>query len=249
MLKLIKLRQIKVDVINDSKDMLEKKISSKLKVNISQINDIIIEKKSIDARDKNNVCYVYEVNVSLKNEDKFSNYEKVIDQYYNLPECGNDQLFNRPVVIGAGPSGLFCALTLAEKGFRPLIIERGEKMEERVNTVQKFWDSNILSKNSNVCFGEGGAGTFSDGKLNTLVKDENFRIKKVFKTFVECGANEEILYINKPHIGTDVLRSVIINLREKIISLGGEFLFNSCLTDIEVVDNKISSIIIMMKKR
>ena len=246
---LIKLRQIKVDIVNDSEENLLNKIASKLRISKNEIIDYNIEKKSIDARDKSRIFYVYEVKVFLKDEKKFSNYENVTDELYQLPECGNDRLINRPIIVGAGPSGLFCALVLAEKGFKPLIIERGEKMDERIKTVQKFWDSNVLLKNSNVCFGEGGAGTFSDGKLNTLVKDENNRIKKVFKTFVECGANEDIMYVNKPHIGTDVLRDVIVNLRNKIISLGGEFLFNSCLTDVEIKSGKIQSVTVNNKEK
>ena len=121
-------------------------------------------------------------------------------------------------------------------------MERGENIDDRIKTVENFWKNGILNPESNVQFGEGGAGTFSDGKLNTLVKDSSFRNKKVLEIFVECGAPEEILYINKPHIGTDLLRDVVKNIRNKIIEFGGEFKFNSCLTNINVLDNKITSI-------
>ena len=115
-------------------------------------------------------------------------------------------------------------------------------MDNRIEAVKKFWEEGVLNPNSNVQFGEGGAGTFSDGKLNTLVKDKEFISKKVFEIFVENGAPEEIMYLNKPHIGTDILRKVIINMREKIISMGGTFKYNSCMTNINIINNKISSI-------
>ena len=140
-------------------------------------------------------------------------------------------------------------MLLAEDGYKPILIERGEPIEDRVNTVNLFWEKGILNEESNVAFGEGGAGTFSDGKLNTLVNDKDNRIKKVFSTFVECGAPEEILYLNKPHIGTNILRNVIINIRNKIIELGGEILYKSCMTDIEIIDNKIKSVIINKNKK
>ena len=122
------------------------------------------------------------------------------------------------------------------------------RVEDRVKTVEEFWKTKNLNKNSNVQFGEGGAGTFSDGKLNTSIKDREHRIKKVLETFVECGAPEEILYDAKPHIGTNILRDVVKNIREKIISLGGEFRYNTTLTDINISNNKIQSIIVNNKE-
>ena len=133
---------------------------------------------------------------------------------------------------------------LSEYGYKPLLLERGEKIEDRVKTVNNFWEDNILNEESNVQFGEGGAGTFSDGKLNTLVKDKYFRMKKIFEIFIECGAPESIIYDYKPHIGTDLLREVVINMRNKIISMGGEFRYNTKLTDLIIKDNKIEGIIV-----
>ena len=144
---------------------------------------------------------------------------------------------------------MFCAYILAEHGYNPIIIERGERIEDRVKTVEKFWQTNELNKNSNVQFGEGGAGTFSDGKLNTLVKDKFFRMKKVFETFVQMGAPAEIMYDSKPHIGTDLLRNIIINMRKKIISLGGEFRYNTTFTKFTTKDSKIESIILNDKEK
>lgn len=246
---MIKVRQIKVDVREDSKENLKNKILKKIKTEEKHLIDFKIIKKSIDARDKSNVYYVYEVNANLDNEDyvlklKLNDVEKTVEEKYKAPTIGNIKLEKRPVIVGSGPAGLFCALLLAENGYKPLIIERGEKVEERVKTVDKFWNESILNPNSNVCFGEGGAGTFSDGKLNTLIKDSSCYIRKVYESFVECGANEDILYVNKPHIGTDVLRKVLVNIRNKIISLGGEYLFNTTLTDIKYSNDRIISIIV-----
>ena len=148
----------------------------------------------------------------------------------------------RPVIVGAGPAGLFCAYMLAEQGYKPLVIERGEMVEERTKTIDHFWKTNELCADSNVQFGEGGAGTFSDGKLNTLVKEKAFRNRKVLETFVKMGADSSTLYVNKPHIGTDVLKNVIQNMRKEIIRLGGEFRFQTKLTDFQIEQGKITSI-------
>ena len=155
---------------------------------------------------------------------------------------GTEKLNNRPVIIGSGPAGLFASLVLAQRGFNPIMIERGLDVDNRTNDINNFWNERKFKNNSNVQFGEGGAGTFSDGKLNTLTKDKENRGKKVFDIFVENGAPEEIKYIHNPHIGTDILRDVVKNIRNKIIDMGGEFRYNSCLTNIFVSDDKIRSI-------
>ena len=242
---MIRIKNIKINVENDNLCFLKKKIAKKIKVNDNDIINIVIKKKSIDARNKSEIFYVYDVCISLKNESGIlkrissSDVSFYEEELYKNVESGSDTLDYRPVVVGSGPCGLFAALILAENGYKPIVIERGEKIDDRVKTVQKFWDSNVLNPNSNVSFGEGGAGTFSDGKLNTLVNDKFCRIKKVFKTFIECGAPEEILYLQKPHIGTNVLRNVVKNLENKIVSLGGTFYFNSTVTDILTNDNHV----------
>ena len=246
---MIRIREVKVPI---NEDNVKKYVCKKLSINLNEILDLKINKKSIDAR-KKEIYFVYEVDISVKNEKsilKRKNKDIFQTPYevYNFNNFGSKEMNKRPLIIGSGPAGLFCAYLLAENGYRPIIIERGEKIEDRVKTVLKFWDENVLNENSNVQFGEGGAGTFSDGKLNTLVKDKNFRMKKVFEIFVKMGAPSEILYLNKPHIGTDILRNVIINMREKIISLGGEFCYNSLLTDINVFDGKVNSVIINDKE-
>lgn len=246
---MITIRQIKVEVTKSSNLEIIKKIAKKIKVDFNDISNLVIEKQSLDARDKNEIFYVYECSFKVKNESDVlrknkgnKDLFKMIDKSYHFDKIGTIKLNKRPVVVGCGPAGLFSALLLAEKGYKPLIIERGEQVDKRIEDVNSFWKDGKLNKNSNVQFGEGGAGTFSDGKLNTLIKDVGNRGRKVFNVFVECGAPREILYSYKPHIGTNKLVSVVKNLREKIISLGGEFRFNTCLTNINVEDNKLKSI-------
>jgi len=142
-------------------------------------------------------------------------------------------------IIGSGPAGLFCAYLLALEGYRPLVLERGACVEERKKDVDRFWETGVLDPSSNVQFGEGGAGTFSDGKLNTLVKDKTGRNRFVLETFVKFGADEDILYAHKPHIGTDVLIDVVSQMRQEIISLGGEFCFHTQVTDVDLTSKTL----------
>ena len=242
---MIRVRQVKVNIENDTTDNLLLKVSKKIGISTNDIDGYKIVKKSIDARDKNNICFVYEVDIDTEKKVKFTNDVLLVgEESYSYEITGTEKLNNRIVIVGAGPSGLFCAYMLAEAGYSPLIIEQGEPIEDRVKTVEEFFETNKLNTLSNIQFGEGGAGTFSDGKLNTLVKDKRHIGRKVFEIFVENGAPEEIMYLNKPHIGTDVLRRVIVNMRNKIISMGGEFRYNTKLTDINIDNNKINSIIV-----
>lgn len=243
---MIRVRQVKVSV-NHNLDDLKKKVIEKLKIKNNELLELKIIKKSIDAREK--VRYIYEVDVLLKNEQLILN-KKLPDvllspnELYEYKITGSQKLNNNIIIIGSGPAGLFSAYLLSLNGYNPIIIERGEKIEQRVKTVQEFWEKGNLNENSNVQFGEGGAGTFSDGKLNTQIKDKNNRIKEVLNIFVANGADEEIKYLNKPHIGTDKLRNVIINMREKIIENGGKFYYNTCLTDLVIEDNKIKKVVL-----
>ena len=252
---MIRIRQIKVPVENDNLQELRKKICQKVKCQDKDIIDVKISKKSLDARFKPNIFYIYEVDIKVSNEDiiltKNSSNKDISetpDETYKTPKKGNIKLNKRPIIVGSGPAGLFSAYLLAEEGYKPLIIERGEPVDKRVKTVEHFWNTGELKENSNVQFGEGGAGTFSDGKLNTLVKDKDYRMKKVFEIFVECGASPDILYTHNPHIGTDILRNVVKNMRNKIISLGGTFLYNTCLTNLIIENNQIKGIEINNKE-
>lgn len=244
---MIRVRQVKVLV---TKNNLREEISKKLKINPSDIKDIMIVKKSIDSRHKPNNYYVYEVDIIIPNEDELlkkitsNDIFKTPIEEYNFTPTGTNKLNSRIIIVGSGPSGLFTAYMLSIYGYKPIIIERGSDVDTRINKVNKFWQDNKLDTECNVQFGEGGAGTFSDGKLNTLIKDKNFRMKKVFEIFVENGASKDIMYENKPHIGTDILVSVVKNIRNKIIKNGGEFRFNTKLTNIKYKNNQINSIIV-----
>lgn len=243
---MIRVKEIKIPIEKYNEKILKQEVAKKIKCKPEDIKELIINKQSIDARYKPNIFYITEVDINIKNENIILNKNKNIsltpDETYIYPHKGNKKMNNRPIIIGSGPAGLFCAHLLAELGYKPLIIERGEKVENRINSVEKFWNTGILNTNSNVQFGEGGAGTFSDGKLNTLTKDKEHRQKKVLETFVKYGATPDILYSNHPHIGTDILRNIIINMRNDIIKLGGTFKYNSTLTNIKTINHKIKSI-------
>jgi len=245
---MLRVRQIKVDVNNDSYESLIKATAKKLKLTKNNIVELNIHKQSIDARDKNKIYFVYEVNVKVENEDLVLKKVQSNDVFlspslkYEFNKSGSKKLKHRPVIVGSGPAGLMAGYILAENGYNPIIIERGEEVYKRLESVNKFWNEGVLNPNSNVQFGEGGAGTFSDGKLNTLVKDEKNRGRKVFETFVKCGAPKDILYSYKPHIGTDFLIEVVKNMRKEIEKMGGTFLYNTCLTDIIIENNVLIGI-------
>lgn len=208
--------------------------------------EIRIFKRSIDSRRKDDIHFVYTVDVVadvdeakvLKKSDPKKVSESVIYKYEKPENKRTSKL--RPVVVGFGPAGMFCALLLAREGLKPLVIERGADVDQRTKDVHKFWDTRTLNTNSNVQFGEGGAGTFSDGKLTTGIKDE--RQTKVFEEFIHFGAPEQIMYSNYPHIGTDKLVTVVKNFRKEIIELGGEIHFGAKLIDLIIYNNFIQGI-------
>ena len=250
---MIRINQIKLP-INYTEGMLEKKVCKILKAERSDILSIKIVKRSIDARKKPEIFYSITAEVEAKKEGmlvkRAKNNQITLTERveYCFPESGEKPLEKRPVIIGSGPAGLFCAYMLAEHGYRPIVLERGENVETRKKDVEEFWKSGALKSNSNVQFGEGGAGTFSDGKLNTLIKDKDGKNQKVLSIFVENGAPEKILYDGKPHIGTDILITVVRNMRERIEKWGGEFRFGNQVVDFEIKDEKLSALVVKNKE-
>lgn len=255
---MIKITQLKLPIKHSEEDMLQA-IAKFLKLPVEKIKDFSILKKSIDAR-KDEIKYIYSVQVSialdLKEKEEViihrsrnANVSIMEQSQYNFLPTGSVKLLHRPVVVGTGPAGLFTAWLLAKYGFRPLVVERGDQVNKRVEAVEHFWKTNELNTESNVQFGEGGAGTFSDGKLNTLVKDTYHRYQLVMETFVQFGAPCDILYLKKPHIGTDKLRYVVENMRNDIIRLGGEVLFGTKLTDLVIEAGKLAQIVLNDKEK
>lgn len=246
---MIRITNMKLPV-SHTKEEMQHKVAKILRVPISALGPIVIQRRSIDARKKPQLFYTYVVDIKIKKEKQVAAHCKnnqvsiaPIEQYH-FPKSGEIPLRHRPVIIGSGPAGMFCAWMLAKHGYRPLLLERGEQVEKRVKDVEHFWKTGQLNPQSNVQFGEGGAGTFSDGKLNTLVKDVSFRNREVLDIFVKAGAPEEIRYDYKPHIGTDVLQIVVKNIREQILEWGGEVRFESQVTDIKIEQGAVSGVVV-----
>lgn len=235
---MLRINNIKIRKDISEEELLEFVIT-KNKIKKEDIIEWHISKKSIDARKKDDVNYIYSIDFKLKNEKKYKNFDKVKE--FTMPEIQvkNSEL-KKAVIVGAGPSGLFAALTLIQNGITPIVIEQGDSVENRKKTVDSFLKEGKLNELSNVQFGEGGAGTFSDGKLTTGISSPF--CQRVLQEFVNFGAPKQILYLSKPHIGTDNLIHIIKNIREYIISKGGTFLFNTKVTDFEVNNSTIEAI-------
>lgn len=223
---------------------LRRAAAKKLRVPESALLDVRLAKKSVDARKKDKVHFVCAAEVCVENEGRIlsrcrdTSVQKAEPYRYDLPACA--PLAQRPVVVGLGPAGLFAALLLAQCGQRPIVLERGLPVEERAKSVEKFWLTGNLDPESNIQFGEGGAGAFSDGKLTTGTGDG--RIRKVLEELVKAGAPEEILTDAKPHIGTDRLPGVVKNIRQEIIALGGEVIFGAKVTGFELAEGQLRAL-------
>ncbi len=228
---------------------IKKKIARVLHIKETDFLDFRITKKSLDARRKPDLVYLYTVVFAVSEEEQVlrrNRKNKNLSVAKESPSLWKriSQVREREnvIVVGAGPAGLFCAYYLSLCGLKPVILEQGEKVEDRVKDIKKFWEQDILSPYSNISFGEGGAGTFSDGKLNTGVKDRSGRKQFVLESFVRFGAAENILYDSKPHIGTDVLQRVIAKMREEMIKRGCEFRFHTKMTELMLTKNCVSGI-------
>lgn len=235
--------------LNESQDVLKGKVSKELRISEEDIIGFKIVRESIDARKKDNIKFMYSIDVKCNGEKRIIKHAKCKDAKLEEDECyekivhGSKKINARPVIIGFGPSGIFSALTLAREGYKPIVFERGEDVDNRTKTVESFWRGEAnLNLESNVQFGEGGAGAFSDGKLTTRIKDK--RCDFVLEELVKAGAPSEIAYIGKPHVGTDILKDVVKNIREEIKSLGGEVHFNSKLEEIIIKEGKVQSIVV-----
>lgn len=245
---MIRINQLKLGVTQEE-HLLEQKIQKALRLFPNQEFEYSIVKKSIDARKKDQLLYIYSVNVYLTKKEeaailariKDPNVIELTEILYEFPKTRVNPE-NKIVIAGSGPAGLFCGLFLARAGYSPVIFERGHDVDTRTKMVDDFWRTSILDPNTNVQFGEGGAGTFSDGKLNSVVKEKSGRIHKVLETFVEFGAPAEILYQNKPHIGTDILSRVVKNIRQEIIRLGGSVQFQSQVTNLFFEKNQLKAV-------
>ena len=236
---MIQIQQIKLKIPHKETDV-KKKFCKILHIPEKRVRAFRILKRSLDARRKPELFYVYTAEAEVEGEKALRKHFQKNGQItfraplpdYAYQVTGTEKLSHRPVIVGTGPAGLFCGYALARMGYRPILLERGAPVEERKKDVEEFWRTGALCPESNVQFGEGGAGTFSDGKLNTLVHDPDGRGREVLRLFVSHGAPEEILYDSKPHVGTDKLIQVVRSLREEIQDLGGEFRFYTKMTGI-----------------
>lgn len=251
---MIRINQLKLSVGHTKADM-KKKAAKMMRIPEDKILSLVPVRQSLDARKKNELLYIYSLNVTVSGKEgaviknaKNVNVVLNTEKPYRFPEHGQEPLCHRPVIVGFGPAGMFCGLMLARAGFSPLILERGEDVDSRTQKVEAFWRGGELNPESNVQFGEGGAGTFSDGKLNTLVKDPSGRNKKVLEILAEAGADPSITYVNKPHVGTDVLSRVVKNIRQEIIRLGGEIRFGCKLTDFSEADGRLISVTVSQRE-
>lgn len=247
---MIRLTEIRLP-LDHSADELQSAILNRLKITADKFQGYTVSRRGFDARKRSVIVVVYTLDVDVADEDellqRFSEERHIKptpDTEYKFVAHAPENLKTRPVIIGTGPCGFMAGLLLAQMGFKPLILERGQAVRQRTKDTWALWREHKLNPESNVQFGEGGAGTFSDGKLHTQIKDPRFLGIKVLKEFVKAGASEEILHISKPHVGTFRLVSMVEKIREEIVSLGGEFRFDSRVTDIDIDDGQVRGVVL-----
>jgi len=249
--KLIRIEEVALR-LDDQEEILKSKISQILDLPESAIINYTIVRKNIDSRQKKNILLVYSLDVKVRDVSAIKKFDprhrvRIHEPFVYQAQKITKKINKKIVVVGSGPCGLFAALSLAKAGLKPLLIERGKDIDSRVKDVNKFFQTGDLNPQSNIQFGEGGAGTFSDGKLYTLINDP--RSKYIFTELIKAGAPEEIAWSGTPHIGTDKLRGVIKNIRREIIKLGGKIKFETCLTDLEIKRGKLKAIILNDKTK
>jgi len=249
--KLIRIEEVALRP-DDDETILKARISQILGLPEKEIISYSIVKKNIDSRQKRNILFVYSLDVKVKDIKAIKKFDsrhrvRVHEPFVYQIKKITKKINKKIIVVGSGPCGLFAALLLAKAGLKPLLIERGKDIDARVKDVDNFFQTGSLNPQSNIQFGEGGAGTFSDGKLYTLINDP--RSKYIFTELIKAGAPPEIAWSGTPHIGTDKLRGVIKNIRKEIIKLGGKIKFETCLTDLEIEQKKIKAIIVNNKTR
>ncbi|EHR0799199.1 NAD(P)/FAD-dependent oxidoreductase [Vibrio parahaemolyticus] len=246
---MIRINEIKLPLDHEEGALLDA-ITKKLGIPAEKVISFNVFRRSYDARKKTNIHLIYTLDIIVEGDEtallaKFANdphVRQTPDMEYKFVAKAPENLTERPIVIGFGPCGLFAGLVLAQMGFNPIIVERGKEVRERTKDTFGFWRKRTLNPESNVQFGEGGAGTFSDGKLYSQVKDPNFYGRKVITEFVKAGAPEEILYVSKPHIGTFKLVTMIEKMRATIIELGGEIRFSTRVDDLHMEDGQITGV-------
>ena len=242
---MIRVNEVKLDLDQALNKELEIKNIIKFiskKYNVRKIDQVSIYKKAIDARRADRVLFVYTIDFSTPEEKRLLALKQKAftitpNMDYEEVMTGHISLYNRPVIVGFGPSGIFAGLVLARRGYKPIILEMGLDIDKRDQLFNEFLETRKFNNHASNQFGEGGAGTYSDGKLTTSIND--LRCRHLLKTLVEHGADEELIYINKPHVGTDKLKEIIKNIRKEIISFGGEIRFDSKLTDFIIENNNL----------
>src|SRR5471032_2325622 len=248
---MLRITELKLPIDHPEED-LRPALLQRLGIDSEQLLDFTLFKRSYDARKKSSeLCFIYTIDFEVRDEaallHKLSNDRHLTpapDISYKVVGHDTQGLGERPVVVGFGPCGIFAGLLLAQMGFKPIILERGKEVRQRTKDTWGLWRKNVLNPESNVQFGEGGAGTFSDGKLYSQIKDPKFHGRKVLHEFVKAGAPEEILYVSKPHIGTFRLTGVVENMRQQIIALGGEVRFEQRVTDVLIEDGQLQGVVL-----
>lgn len=258
---MLRLTEIKLPLESTSElahppEMIQQVILKKLGISAGDLVRFEIFKRGVDARKSHAILFVYSLDIEVKNEEKLlAKFKKdphvnpAPDTSYHFVAQAPANQTERPVIVGFGPAGIFAALVLAQSGFKPIVLERGKAVRERTKDTWGLWRKNKLNPESNVQFGEGGAGTFSDGKLYSQIKDPKHYGRKVLKEFVKAGAPEEILYVSHPHIGTFRLVGMVEEMRKNIIELGGEIRFQSRVDDIEIKDGQVQAVVLQNGER